>query len=97
MDESDDYEVRVTNDNDKKENKVDQETSKEIVFLIDNGKAKKVDVKTGIQDNDFIEIKSGLKPGDKVICGPYSAVSKILKDKSKVKVVKKEDLYKNEK
>ncbi|MEI6021099.1 MAG: efflux RND transporter periplasmic adaptor subunit [Bacteroidota bacterium] len=96
-DESDDFDVKVTNDNDNKDKTEEQEVAKEIVFLLENGKAKKADVKTGIQDNDFIEIKSGLKPGDKVICGPYSAVSKILKDKSKVKVVKKEDLYKSEK
>jgi HlyD family secretion protein len=97
IDESDDYEVKVVNENETKQNTKIEEKAKEIVFVLDKGKAKKVNVTTGIQDNDFIEITSGLKPGEEVICGPYSAVSKILKDKSKVKVVKKEELYKSEK
>lgn len=74
-----------------------EEKNKEFVFILDNGKAKQVEVKTGIQDNEYIEIFSGLKKEEEVICGPYSAVSKILKDKTKVKVVKREDLYKSEK
>jgi HlyD family secretion protein len=67
------------------------------VFLLENGTAKQVEVKTGIQDNDYIQIVSGITKGQEVICGPYSAVSKILRNKSKVKKVKKEDLYKDEK
>jgi HlyD family secretion protein len=49
-----------------------------------------------VQDNDFIEIKSGLNKDEEVVSGPYSAVAKVLKEKSKVKLVKKEDLYKTE-
>jgi HlyD family secretion protein len=93
----DDYDVTVTNDKEKFDKTIVPEKPKEIVFVLENGKASKREVITGIQDNDYIEIKSGLKPGDKTICGPYSAVAKILKDKSKVKVVKKEELYKSEK
>lgn len=95
--DSDDFDVKVSNDREKKEQQVVEEKANEIVFMVDKSSAKKVEVKTGIQDNDYIEIINGLKPGDEVICGPYSAVSKLLKDKSKVKVVKKEDLYKSEK
>ena len=95
--ESEEYDVKVINENEKKENTTVEEKIKELVFVLDKGKAKKVEVKTGIQDNDYIEIASGLKPGEEVICGPYSAVAKISKDKSKVKVVKKEELYKTEK
>lgn len=97
INESDEYEVKVVNENEAKGNTKSEEKTKEMVFVLDNGKAKQVNVTTGIQDNDFIEIMSGLKSGEEVICGPYSAVSKILKDKSKVKVVKKEELYKTEK
>jgi HlyD family secretion protein len=95
--EMDDREVKVKNDNEEKELKKTEEKIKEYVFTLDNGTAKRVEVITGIQDNDFIEISSGLKKGEEIICGPYSAVSKSLADKSKVKVVKKEDLYKVDK
>lgn len=69
----------------------------ECVFLVVDGKAKRVVVKSGIQDNQYIEIKSGLKENDDVITGPYSAVSKSLKDDAAVKVVPKEDLFDTEK
>jgi HlyD family secretion protein len=82
----------------KKRNQRKQKKKKqEFVFVLDKGMARQTNVTSGIQDNDYLEIISGLKAGDVVICGPYSAVSKILRDKSKVKVVKKEDLYKTEK
>ena len=67
---------------------------KELVFVIKDGKATKKIVKTGIQDNDYIEILSGISKGEEVISGPYSAVSKSLKDGIKVKVVEKNELYK---
>ncbi|WP_317898218.1 efflux RND transporter periplasmic adaptor subunit [Aurantibacillus circumpalustris] len=70
---------------------------KEYVFVLENEQIKQVEVKTGIQDNDYIEIISGIKQKDVIICGPYSAVSKNLTEKTKVKVVKKEDLYKTDK
>lgn len=93
----DDQEITVKNDNEEKENKKVEEKTKEFVFAVENGTIKQLEVTTGIQDNDYIEIKSGIKKGDVIVCGPYSAVSKTLRDKSKVKVVKKEDLYKTEK
>jgi HlyD family secretion protein len=65
----------------------------ECVFVLDNGIAKKVNVKTGIQDNTNIQILSGLKPGQEIIVSPYSAVSKQLKDGDKVKKVDKKDLF----
>jgi HlyD family secretion protein len=58
-----------------------------------DGKAKKVSVKTGIQDNNYIEIKSGVKEGDEVISGPYGLVSKTLKEGSIVKKVDKDELF----
>ena len=69
----------------------------ECVFLYDNETAKKLNVKTGIQDNMYIQILSGLKEGDEIITGPYTAVSKSLKDKDKVKKVDKKDLFTKEK
>ena len=37
----------------------------------------------------------GVKEGDEVITSPYTAVSKILRDKSRVKKVDKEELWKD--
>jgi HlyD family secretion protein len=68
----------------------------ECVFLLENGMAKKINVKTGIQDNTYIQILSGLTNGKEVITGPYSVVSKSLKDKDKVKKVDKKDLFTKE-
>ncbi len=70
---------------------------KECVFKFVDGIAKKVDVKTGIQDNTNIQILTGLKEGDEVIVAPYSLVSKTLKDGDKVKKVDKKDLFEKEK
>lgn len=53
-------------------------------------------VETGIQDDRYIEIISGLEPDDEVIVAPYSAVSKKLENKSLLEIVKREDLFKEE-
>jgi len=65
----------------------------ECVFIFEKDIAKKQDVKTGIQDNTYIQVLSGLKEGQEIITGPYSAISKTLKDKDKVKKVDKKDLF----
>jgi len=73
------------------------EVAQEYVFLYDNGVAKMLKVKTGIQDNTYIEIKEGLKEGQEIITAPYRAVSKKLKEGDKVKKVEAKDLYTDEK
>jgi HlyD family secretion protein len=65
-----------------------------VAFVLkDDGTLQKVFVKTDIQDINYIEVTSGLKEGDKVVTGPYEVVSKTLKEKMKVKVVDKKDLF----
>jgi len=96
-DEFDDREVKVKNDNEDKDLKKEDVKIKEYVFIVNNGTSKQIEVKTGIQDNDFIQVISGLSDNQEVICGPYSAVSKSLKEGTKIKIVRKEDLYKTEK
>ena len=39
----------------------------EFVFLYENGAVKMVKVKTGIQDNTYIEIIEGLKEKDEIV------------------------------
>ncbi|MFN8291268.1 MAG: efflux RND transporter periplasmic adaptor subunit [Chitinophagaceae bacterium] len=66
----------------------------EVVFVLQkDGTVKKAVVKSGIQDINYIEIVSGLNPGDEVVTGPYNAISKKLKSGMKVKVVPKEKLF----
>lgn len=65
---------------------------KEIVFVLENGKVRPIVVKSGIQDNSYIQILSGLKAGDEVVTGPYSAISKILKEGLEVEKTTPENL-----
>jgi HlyD family secretion protein len=74
-----------------------EEELSEVVFVLGkDNKVKMVKVKTDIQDLNFIEI-IGLKVGDEVITGPYSIVSKTLKEGTLVKVVTKEKLFEEKK
>ncbi|MEZ5026932.1 MAG: efflux RND transporter periplasmic adaptor subunit [Chitinophagales bacterium] len=63
--------------------------TKEIVFVNENEKAKMKIVKTGIQDDSYIEIISGLDSKDKIITGPYNTISKDLKDGDNIKELDK--------
>jgi HlyD family secretion protein len=65
-----------------------------IVFIADGKYALAKDVKTGIQDNSYIEILSGVAVNDKIISAPFSAISKKLSDSTLIEVVKKEELFK---
>ena len=62
----------------------------ECVFLLSADSARLVPVNTGIQDDRYIHVKSGLKVGDQVIIGPYSMVSKRLKNGNKVRLEKED-------
>ncbi|HBB80848.1 MAG TPA: efflux RND transporter periplasmic adaptor subunit [Cryomorphaceae bacterium] len=62
----------------------DGDESFEVVFLPIDGNAKLRVVKSGIQDDEYIIIE-GLDDSTEVITGPYSAVSRLLKDGAAVK------------
>ncbi|TVR40848.1 MAG: HlyD family efflux transporter periplasmic adaptor subunit [Bacteroidia bacterium] len=66
---------------------------KEYVFLYDNGLAKQVEVRSGIQDNQYIQIIEGLEEGQEVITGPYRLVSRELRDGDQVVKVQRQDLF----
>lgn len=61
---------------------------KELVFIVEDGRAKVVEIKTGISDFDNIEILDGITEGTELVSGPYFVVSKQLKDKDAVKKIK---------
>ena len=82
---------------DKDSKSIGADMIQEYVFINADGKAKMRKVKTGIQDNTYIQIVSGLKNGEKIITAPYLVVSKTLKEDDLVNPVSKEDLYSTEK
>ena len=64
------------------------ERARSAIVQAHAGKAKMVKVTTGIADDTSMEIKSGIKEGDEVISGSYSAISRKLKDGAKVTIDK---------
>ena len=93
-------EVKKSDDEDRNERKVVDESKKQqkqedkiVVFVNEKGKAKMVEVKTGISDYDNIEILSGIADTVEVVTGPFLVVSKRLKDGDEIKLLekKKED------
>jgi HlyD family secretion protein len=68
-----------------------------VAFVAKEGKAIMKTVQTGIQDDKYIEITSGLEADDEIISAPYSAVSKKLQNNSLIEIVELKDLFKGEK
>lgn len=89
--------VKPASATDDKEKSKDTEPVKEYVFVYNAGKVKQVLVSTGIQDDTYILIKSGLKGGEEVVSLPFTAISKTLKDSISVEKVDKEKLFASEK
>ncbi len=89
---------KVDEDEAFKAKRVEKETTsknkniKEVVFVCSGDTLRMVEVKTGIQDDTFIEIE-GLQEGDEIVVGPYEAVSRKLKSGNKFV---REDLTKKE-
>ncbi len=65
---------------------------REYVFVYSGGTVKQVEVTTGIQDDSNIRVLSGLNEGDEVVSRPFNAISKLLKDGSKVEKVDRNSL-----
>jgi HlyD family secretion protein len=68
-----------------------------VVFIVSEGKAWMKQVKTGIQDNNYIEITEGLDKDAEIVVAPYSAISRQLKDELPIEVVTEEDLFADDK
>lgn len=68
----------------KHEQREEREHLQKGVFLMSGGKAHWTPVTTGIADDTYMEIKSGVNEGADVISGSYSAISRKLKNNAAV-------------
>lgn len=69
----------------------------EIVWVTENGKVTAKKVTTGIQDANYIEVKSGVNEGEMIVKAPFKLISKTLKEGDAIKVVEEKDLFKDDK
>jgi HlyD family secretion protein len=72
----------------KQKARAQREKLQRVVFVKVGDKVEMKKVETGIADNTYIQIKSGINPGDEVIAGSYTAISRKLKDGAKVMIEK---------
>lgn len=69
-----------------------KDVPQEIIFVVRGDSAFKVPVKTGIQDNRFIEVVEGITPDDEIVTAPYRAIARKLKDGMLIRRVKSKDM-----
>ncbi len=74
--------------NEKQDARRNRDGLQRVVFVKEGDTAKQRNVETGLADNTSIEIKSGIKAGEEVVAGSYAAISRRLKDGSKVMIEK---------
>ncbi len=76
----------------RKEDEDDEESDelKEVTFSMNADTAVMHDVSTGIQDDEYIEVLSGLEEGMEIISGPYSVVSRTLESGTEVRLKEEE-------
>ena len=80
----------TTREPDKKDKDESGDDLLEVVFLASADTVKMVEVKTGVQDDTYIEVLSGLSGDEEIVVGPYTAVSRKLEQGKKIQVEKKD-------
>lgn len=94
--EKSDNRADVTNETEQKQKeRAQREKLTRVVFIKKGDKVEQRKVETGIADTTDIEIKSGVKPGEEVISGSYTVISRRLKDGAKVEIEKQQGQGKN--
>jgi len=73
----------------------DETASIEIVFLVEGENVRILPVKTGISNDTDIEIIDGPQEGQQVVTGSYRAISKLLKNGSRIKIAEKTTKFKS--
>lgn len=68
--------------------KSDRESLQRVVFLRQGDTVKQLPVETGIADTSHMQITSGLKVGDEVVSGSFSAITRYLKDGARIRIEK---------
>ncbi len=68
----------------------------EYAFVVKEGKTEQRKIESGIQDNEYIQIKKGLEKGEEVVTAPYRTITRKLEDGTEVEVVDKEKLFEDE-
>lgn len=71
--------------------KASSRTYQQVVFVYADGKAACRLVKTGISDENQVEIVSGLNDGEKVVAGPYRILDKIRDGKALTEMIDKSE------
>lgn len=75
-----------------------EEEIKEVVFVYTEADTvQMLEVKTGIQDDSYIQIISGLAVDQKIVTGPYTTVSRKLEEGDTVRELTEEDKKKKKK
>ena len=69
----------------------DKKKIQEVVFVYEADTARMIPVATGIQDDDYIQVLSGLDLGQVIVSGPYTAVSKTIEEGSELREKEEED------
>ena len=72
----------------KREARRQREVLLKVAFVRQGDTVKMVPVEVGLADNTHLEIKSGVRAGDEVVAGTYAAISRQLKDGSRVTLAK---------
>lgn len=87
--EGGDNRAEVTNEQQQRQKaRSDREKLQRVVFVKTGETVAMKVVETGISDPAYMEIKKGVEPGDEVVSGSYSAISRKLKDGAKVEIEK---------
>jgi HlyD family secretion protein len=87
--EKTDNAAAVTNETQEKQKaRAQREKLQRVVFVKNGDKVKMKKVVTGISDATHIQIKEGIQPGEEVVSGSYTAISRKLKNGAKVEIEK---------
>ncbi|MEM9548148.1 MAG: efflux RND transporter periplasmic adaptor subunit [Bacteroidota bacterium] len=78
-------------DDESSKKKDEDERLEEVVFVKSADTVKMVNVTTGIQDDEYIEVLSGLALDEEIVTGPFTAISKKLEDGKNVRIKEEKD------
>lgn len=83
-----DLEEKETGSSTAQASRSDRDNLQRVVFLKNGRRAQQRTVTTGLSDNAWLEIKTGLAENDEIITGTYAAISRDLKNDSAITLEK---------